>query len=144
MGQRGIFWGMMMTEVKDSSSNGSGGAEVCSTTRCVTDDFPSDSIFLLVEGKGGKGGREQLSFQGRVKGHALLSSEELDVFEFKGGRFRGADGIFTWPEEKKESDADHICKCNIECILGGKCDDHDATDHWDGHWFDPVGGWVFF
>ena len=108
MGKWSVLWQEIGPEVQDSAGNGADGAKQGISTGAMSNDLTSDAIFLFIKGEGGKGGRhdgclgcsEQVQLGGTCK--------QLNIFELKRCRFRRADGVFTWPEEKEERNADHI------------------------------------
>ena len=74
---------MMGSKMYHSAAKGTDGAEQGVSACTMSNDFTSYSIFLFIEGEGGKGGGHDCYVGGCGKIEASGLNKELNVFELK-------------------------------------------------------------
>lgn len=133
---------IMFTKVDNPSNNAENGAELNIAAAGKANNFAADTVFLIGEREGGKGGRAYSGKVCRKMVNAISSNKELDIAEAKRRRLGLGAGVFARTEKEKEGKGNHVGNCKIVdriCNQGGS---HDMPNNIHRDRFYPVRRWI--
>jgi hypothetical protein len=140
VGSQGRFGGSIVTtEVEDAANDAKDGTQLGVSTAVESDDLASDAIFLVSEGEGDKRSRMELSLGGSEQIETTLANEKLDIREAERCSIGGRGGVFARPEEKKESQRNHVGNGQVAVGGSGESHKHDVLNDGYRDGFDSIG-----